>query len=78
MAVPQNYTALAAIWPVLSGTDIASKLAALNITVSSTNPDGSTVLWPYANGWQSLISENDLVPAGIITDDQRRTYEASL
>lgn len=78
MAAPQNYTALATIWPNLAGTDITSKLATLNAIVFSTNPDGSTVLWSYANGWESSISENDLVPAGIITDEQRKVYEASL
>ena len=71
MPLPQNYAALTALWPTLSGAGISDKLAAVNSTQAGED------LWPKANGWQGPINQNDLVAAGIITDDQRKAWEAN-
>lgn len=66
-----DYKALAAIWPSVAGANDFEKLATLNaVTVKDKD-----ILWPQANGWLGLLNQNDLVPAGILTDDQRKQFE---
>ncbi len=73
----QNYQALAAAWPSLSGSDIWSNLVAINALVTGQDAGGNDILWPQANGWNGPINQNDLVAAGIITDVQRIQDELS-
>lgn len=77
-----DYTALKAEWGKTSGSTVAEKLAALNAkTVAAVQsepqpePDPSVTNWPQANGWQGPINQNDLVAAGIITDNDRKAVE---
>lgn len=65
----QDYAALAAVWPSVAGDNDFHKLQNLNATAV-----GET-LWPQANGWQGPLNQNDLVPAGIYTDAQRKEFE---
>lgn len=86
----QDYKALANIWPKIAGADIASKLVALNATITGKDDAGNDILWPFANGWRGAsqdsddpklpakINENDLVPAGCITEQQRQDYDVTL
>ena len=77
----QNYNALATAWASLTDANDFLKLQTLNATVAtpqSTDGQGNVtpaVLWPQANGWEGPVNQNDLVPAGIYTDDQRKQFE---
>lgn len=77
----QNYKALAAIWPTLTGNDIWAKLEALNATVATPETKDEkgiitpSVLWYAANGWQGPINQNDLVVVNIIDDKERIIQE---
>lgn len=78
----QDYAALKEQWAKLDGNTVAGKLAALNTMtmpapapVPQPAPDPSVVAWPQANGWQGPVNENDLVAAGIISDDDRKAVE---
>lgn len=61
----QDYEALVTSWNGETGS-IAERLAALN-----------EAGWPQEHGWNGPINQNDLVPAGIITDEQRIDWEVA-
>lgn len=65
----QDYAALAAIWPSVAGANDFLKLQTLNATTVGDS------LWPQANGWLGPLNQNDLVPAGVLTDEQRKQFE---
>lgn len=84
-----DYVALKNQWMLLTGT-IADKLAAINTTVVGKDSDGNDIYWPFANGWRAAspdfdspnaraqINENDLVPAGCITEQERQDHDKTL
>lgn len=80
VSIVTDYGALKEQWTKLEGKTIAEKLALLNaMTVPAPppapEPDPTVMSWSQANGWGGPINENDLVVAGLISDDDRKAAE---